>query len=145
MVVGFEAPAGRAAYAGTFQKSQSFQELVSAVGLASALDPLKARSYPALKQRPVEAERQRQIAAVDHLIGLFGGARHPADWDAAFEDAFFGARHQRLHLRIIDTAALVDGGCEVAGPDHREVDAWGRHDLVDALDRFDMLDGDHAD
>ena len=86
-----------------------------------------------------------QVAAVDHRVGLLGGARHAADRHAAFQDAGLGARHQRQHFGIVDLAALVDGGGEIAGADHGDVDAGRRHDLVDAVDRLDMLDGDHAD
>src|SRR5712691_1678790 len=64
----------------------------------SALDPIKTRRDAALKQRPVEAERESHIAALDHLIGLLRRARHAADWDAAFENAGLGARHQGLHV-----------------------------------------------
>jgi hypothetical protein len=41
----------------------------------SALIRVKTRRDAAGEQRPVEAERQRQIAAIDHLVGLLGGAR----------------------------------------------------------------------
>src|SRR6267378_2590618 len=70
-------------------------------------DPLQARGDAALEQRPVEAEREHEVAAIDHLVGLLGGARHAADHNPALEDAGLGARYQRLHLGIIDLAALV--------------------------------------
>src|SRR5258708_30458908 len=50
----------------------------------SALDAVKTRSDAALEQRPVEAEREPDIAAFDHLVGLFRRARDAADPDAAF-------------------------------------------------------------
>src|ERR1700674_4277792 len=107
---------------------------------ASAYDTFETRRDAAGKQRPVEAERQRQIAAFDHLVGLLWRARYAPDRDAALEDAGLGARHQLQHLGIINAAAFVDAGGEVAGSDHGNVDAGRRHDLVDAVDRLDMLD-----
>src|SRR5438034_9277118 len=71
----------------------------------SALDAIKACRDAALKQRPVEAEREPHIAALDHLIGLLRRARHAADRHAAFENAGLGARHQRLHLGGVNAAA----------------------------------------
>src|SRR5664279_581026 len=53
-----------------YMNSKYFQRLAATVWLGSALDPFEDRSNPALKQRPVEAESQRQIAAFDHLVGL---------------------------------------------------------------------------
>src|SRR5260370_21604465 len=82
----------------------------------SALDPRKTCRDAALKQRPVKTQRQRQIAAIDHRIGLFGGARDAADRHTAFHNAFLRPLHQRDHLRVIGQAALVDGGGEIAGP-----------------------------
>src|SRR6266699_197145 len=79
---------------------------------ASADDPFETRRDAAGKQRPVEAERERQIAPFDHLVGLLWRARHAPDRDAALEDARLGPRHQRQHFRIINAAALVDAGCE---------------------------------
>src|SRR5437016_5593589 len=80
----------------------------SAPSLYLALDPVKARGDAALEQRPVEAERQRDIAARDHPVGLLGRARDAADRHAAPEDAGLGARYQRHDFRIIRQAALVD-------------------------------------
>src|SRR5437868_1463372 len=77
----------------------------SAPSLYLSLDSVKARGNPALEQRPVETQRQRDIAARDHLVGLFGRAGDAADRHAAFEDAGLGARHQLQHLRIIGQAA----------------------------------------
>src|SRR5215472_3602940 len=104
------------------------------------VDPLKSRGNPALEQRPIKTESKREIAAVDHRIGLLGGARSAADRHAAFENAGLGSRNQRLNLRIVDLAALADGGGEIPRPDDRNVDAGRRQDLVDAVDRFYMLD-----
>src|SRR6478672_4443470 len=67
-------------------------------GSAPGLDALETGRNAALEQRPVEAERQRQIAAVDHLIGLLGGARHASDRHTALQYAGLRARHQRLHF-----------------------------------------------
>src|SRR5262249_13996478 len=68
---------------------------------ASKADPLpldsrKTRGDPALEQRPVEAERNGKVAALDHGIGLLGTACRAADRHAAFEDAVLGTRDQRL-------------------------------------------------
>src|SRR5205814_9360135 len=87
----------------------------------------------------------REIAAVDHLIGLLGGSRHSADRDAAPHDAGLRARHQSLDFGIIDPTALVDASGEVARSDHGEADAGHSHDLIDALNRLDVLDCYHAD
>src|SRR3981081_1003709 len=111
-----------------------FSTLPPRRGSVSALDAVETRRDAALKKRPVEAERQRQIAALDHLSGLLGRARHATDRDAALQDAGFGARHQCEDFGIIGAAALVDAGCEVARTDHRDVDAGCRHDLVDLVD-----------
>jgi hypothetical protein len=49
-------------------------------------------------------------------------------------------RHQREHFGVISARAFVDAGCDVAGADRRDIDAGRRHDLVDAVDRLDMLE-----
>src|SRR5882724_12682193 len=74
---------------------------------ASAYDSFETRRDAAGKQRPVEAERERQIAPFDHLVGLLWRARHAPDRDAALEDARLGARHQRQHFGVINAAAFV--------------------------------------
>src|SRR6516225_6159088 len=94
---------------------------------------LEGRRQTALKQRPVEAERECKIATVDHRIRLLGRACHAADRHPAVEDAGFGTRDQCLHFGIIDLAAFVDGGGEIAGADHGNVDAGRRHDLINAM------------
>src|SRR3954468_21045699 len=82
------------------------------------LDPFQTCRDAALEQRPVEPERQRQIAALDHRIGLCGAAGDAADRDATPEDSGLGPRDQILHRGIVDQAALVDRGGEVARTDH---------------------------
>ena len=77
---------------------------------------LEGCGQTALKQRPVEAERECKIATVDHRIRLLGRSCHTADRHPAVEDAGFGTRDQCLHFGIIDLAAFVDGGGEIAGP-----------------------------
>src|SRR3954466_8118902 len=62
------------------------------------LDPGKTRRDAALEQRPVEAERECEVAALDHLVRLLGRSRDAADRHAAPENAFLGARHQRDHF-----------------------------------------------
>ena len=52
-------------------------------GSVSALDSVKAGRDAACEQGPVESERQCDIAAVDHPIGLFGRAHRAADRDVA--------------------------------------------------------------
>src|SRR5216684_119488 len=98
------APAGQPIWPGPWPNPKCFQYLATTARLVSTLDPVKTRGDAALKQRPVEAERQRHVAAFDHLVGLFRRARHTADRDAAFEDAGFGARHQRQHLGVVGAA-----------------------------------------
>ena len=83
---------------------------------SSALDALKARRDATRKQRPVEAERQRDVAALDHRIGLFGATCRTSDRNTAFEDAGFGLGDQRQHFGIVGAAALADRGGEIAGP-----------------------------
>src|SRR5882724_10119989 len=85
---------------------KQFHSLVTAQR-ASAYDTFETRRDAAGKQRPVEAERQRQIAPFDHLVGLLWRARHAPDRDAALEDAGLGARHQRQHFGVINAAAFV--------------------------------------
>src|ERR1700758_1591736 len=87
------------------------------------LDPGKTRGDAALEQRPVEAERNGEVAALDHGIGLLWRPRRAADRYAALQDAFLGARDQRQHFRVVEQAALVDRGCEIAGADHGDIDA----------------------
>src|SRR2546423_8544310 len=111
----------------------------------SALDPFETRGDAALKQRPIEAQCQRDIAAVDHLVSLLGRSRYSADGNAAPDDALLRARHQSLDFGIIDPASFIDAGGEVARSDHGEVDAGHSHDLIDALNRLDVLDCYHAD
>jgi hypothetical protein len=59
----------------------------------STPDPFETRGDAALKQRPVEAQCQREIAPLDHLIGLLGRACHSAERNSAPEDTGLGARH----------------------------------------------------
>src|SRR6185295_4000247 len=75
-------------------------------GASLPLDPLKTRRDAPLEQRPVEAERERHVATLDHPVGLLGRACDAADRNAALEDACLGARHQIKHFRVVGQAAL---------------------------------------
>src|SRR5260370_26248392 len=78
-----------------------FQCLICREASVSTLDPFETRRDPALKQRPAEAERQRQIAAFDHPIGLFRSARHPAGPTTPLQDASLAARHSPRRCGVI--------------------------------------------